>query len=521
VDAQEQGKARARFLLRLALSLFAGIFAMFLSAPSSAAAASNIYISQNGGGTGTSCSSASSVAWFNNSGNWGSGSAQIGPGTTVHLCGTFTGTAGQTLLTFQGSGTSGSPITLLFESGANLTAPYWNGTDGAIYVNGLSYITIDGGTNGTIQNTENGTGLAYEQPSAGVRVNNSSNVTIQNLTVANICQHTAVTDLTGCIQGGNGDGGILINGPAPNLLVTKNTVHDSENCIFYGGANGDTGVTISDNTVSRCNWGVGADQSGTSSGFTVTGNDISQASNWDDANDGAFHHNGIMIFPQNGDVMNNVVIANNYIHDINGHETAHIFLDPSGTGDLPGVRVYNNVLTTTTGGGPANAFITDGAGVSGALVFNNTISGAGAQGISGQVSPTFKNNIITGMTTGISLNSGYTNVTSGSNDLSGLINTVTAGIDLDASSITGNPELTSNYMLGPGSPAAGKGTNLTSLGITGLDTGAPQYFGISYACGAGCQVRPSTGPWDMGAYYQGSVVGNQPSPPTGLIATVQ
>ena len=69
-------------------------------------AGSSLYIAQALSGTadGSSCVNAKAVGFFNNAVNWGTGAGQIGPGTTVHLCGTFTGTAGSTMLTFQGSG---------------------------------------------------------------------------------------------------------------------------------------------------------------------------------------------------------------------------------------------------------------------------------------------------------------------------------------------------------------------------------------------------------------------------------
>ena len=542
-------------------------------------------------------------------------------GDISYVCGLITGTAGQTLLTFGWSGSSGSPLQLIFDTGADLQAPYWGSSnDGAIDTAGQNWIVINGGTNGIIENMANGTNLTYQQSSHGIWLSGSSNVTVENLTVANMCQHTAVTDLTGCIANGNGDSGIQVNssGSMSNVTVTKNAVHDSQGCIFYSAGNGDSGVTISDNTLSRCNWEVGADQSGTSSGFTITGNDItcvagSATCNWDtyaqgvvsvtngsptvnwvsgtqfnysfvgstllgggsppynvssvnsatqitlttnwtgstgnqsfNLTDQAFHHNGIMIFPQDTDTMNSVVIANNYIHDINGlqggtnEETGHIFLDPSGTGDLPGVQIYNNVLITTTGDGPSNAFITIGTGVTNSEVFNNTLSGSASQGISGQLNPTFKNNIIDGVFTGIFLNSSYTTPTSNYNDIYGLTggtqsmiaggssySTVaawTTGTALDANSVTTNPNLTAAFML----QANLTGTNLTSLSIAGLDVGAPQYFGVSYACGTGCVARPSSGNWDMGAYpYSSAGVPVAPAPtmftlapPTNLTAKV-
>ena len=75
----------------------------------------------------------------------------------MHLCGTFTALVGASgYLSFQGSGTSGNPITFDFETNALLQAPYW-GTGAAIFASGLSYVMVDGGTNGTIQATLSGT----------------------------------------------------------------------------------------------------------------------------------------------------------------------------------------------------------------------------------------------------------------------------------------------------------------------------------------------------------------------------
>ncbi len=50
------------------------------------ASAANVYLSQSGGtfSGGSACNGQSTQAYtfFNNSGNWGSGASQIGPGTT-------------------------------------------------------------------------------------------------------------------------------------------------------------------------------------------------------------------------------------------------------------------------------------------------------------------------------------------------------------------------------------------------------------------------------------------------------
>lgn len=527
---------RPRKLILVFATLFAFSPLMFCSA-------ANVYITPNGSGAGVCTSNPQTPAWFNNSANWGPGATQIGPGTNVTLCGTFTGSPGSTLLTFQGSGTSSSPITLTFDANTNLTAPYWgSSSSGAINTNGNSSLVIDGGSNGIIQNTQDGTGLNYQQASIAIYLIGGSRVTVQNLTIANMCQHTSSTDTVACNSGGNNDRGILVGGNVSNITLQYNTIHDSQNCIEYSGNNSDTGVLFSRNTISRCNWGIGG--YGGTNGLTIDGNDISSATNWDTAAD-SFHHNGIMLFPQSAN-MNNVVISNNYIHDINGTETAHIFLDPNSTGNLPGVLIYNNVTVTTVLGGPTNCFIEPGAHVAPALVYNNTLSGHSACGTGVDPTGVIENNIFVGMYNALGIPSN--GITSDYNDFYGLtggtlsFTNASNGVDAptlaawvsstasdsepcqggmcDQHSISGNPNLTASFMLSSGSPAIAAGKNLTSLGIAGLNVGAPQFFGVNYACGTGCVPRSSTGSWDIGA-YPASSGGNPPAPPSGLAAVVQ
>jgi len=136
--------------------------AFSILAIATAASANDVYIAQSvaGGNTGADCADAKAGSYFNTSGNWvssGPTGIQIGPGTTVHVCGTWTGTGGAAgLLVFHGSGSSGNPVTLHFETGAGFTAPYWGGAqdgNGAIEGQGFSYVVVDGGTNGYITAT--------------------------------------------------------------------------------------------------------------------------------------------------------------------------------------------------------------------------------------------------------------------------------------------------------------------------------------------------------------------------------
>jgi hypothetical protein len=111
------------------------------------AQANNVYIAQIAAGSanGSSCSSAYAVNYFNSPANWTSGTPtgeQIGPGTTVHLCGVFSVPAGASnFLEFQGNGAKGKPVTLLFGPGAVLSSPYWSGP--AINLRGKSYVTVE------------------------------------------------------------------------------------------------------------------------------------------------------------------------------------------------------------------------------------------------------------------------------------------------------------------------------------------------------------------------------------------
>src|SRR5947209_5128426 len=183
-----------RMVLRKVISVFALVAVCMFGAAS--AHAKTFYIAGNSSRTtgGTSCSDALSVAWFNNPSSWGTASHQISAGTTVFLCGRFQGRAGQQLLVAHGDGTATAPITIKFTTGAILSAPYWSGS-GAIYIAGRNHITVDGGTNGIIENTANGTGRAYRQNSVAVYALWCTNCTVQNLTIQNLYVRTSASDM--------------------------------------------------------------------------------------------------------------------------------------------------------------------------------------------------------------------------------------------------------------------------------------------------------------------------------------
>ena len=283
--------------------LFAVMFVVLVSAFS---AASDIYFAQNAAGSnnGTSCAN----AYAYNDAKHGLGiPGTWTAGNTLHLCGTFTASAGASnYIVAQASGTSGNIITLQFETNSNLTAAYWSGA--VINLNGASYITVDGGTNGTIQATANGTGLANQQDN-GVCVysNGSKNVQVKNLTCANIYVHTCTLPMSNCTdEGGQNTYGIELIGGSNLQIGPNNTAHDMKWALFNGYGNGATNVQIFQNTVYNADHGVvfgdaGSNDAATGSltatcgganGNMICQNTIHDGGNWDDVGD-LNHHDGI------------------------------------------------------------------------------------------------------------------------------------------------------------------------------------------------------------------------------------
>jgi hypothetical protein len=498
---------------------------------SSHAAATNIYISQNAAGAANEadCADAKPVSFFNTSGNWGSGSAQIGPGTTVHLCGTFTGGNGSTMLTIQGSGTSGSPVTILFESGAQLNAPYWGG-NGAISCSGQNYITVDGGTNGIIQNTQDGSNLTYQAPTKGLYFSNCSNIEVRNLTVQNLYQR-APSDSTSAQLN---TFGIYFDTGCDHLSVHNNTVQMMRGTIFIG-YNTITDVQIYSNTLDYNSWSIviGDDNNSSSaSGIKIYSNTAGphfQA--WLDSGQ-MMHGDGVFLFAVNpGSTVTNSSVYDNYLHgdmcSQYGNCTSYIYLD----GGLNAINVFNNVVVQETGGGPeANIRLNDDGNSMGSLgVYNNTVLGTNGSsfGVKSNtaVSVVLRNNIFTNLSAAIITDQSSTSmIQSNNNEFYGNTNAVCTNVvssgncyatlanwqsvsGQDMNSSTANPLLSSLMNLLTSSPAISLGTNLTNLGIAPLDSDK-----------AGT-ARPSSGPWAAGAYQSGS--GSAPAPPSSLTAIVQ
>jgi hypothetical protein len=370
----------------------------FLAAPLPAKA-SDIYVTQTGSGAGTSCQDAHSAAWFSNSANWGLGAGQISAGDTVHLCGTFVGTAGQQLLSARGGS-----ITILFEPGTLLTSPVWS-ANGAINISNLSNVTIDGGGTGVIENTDNGTGQRYRWSSRAIDAQNCAGCVVKNLTVANLYVHTSLKDTTVAQTAVN-----CVNFVGSNsFTVTSITCHDAG----WGLAGNGNNLTISHNEIYNVDHGVAVGASGNVNGFSIHDNHIHDFANWDTSKN-AYHHDGVHMWGQSGGAISNGTIYNNLFDGDSGvNITGDIFLQDS----VQNVAVYNNIFTALpnrtnhTLWFEANSTTMPNGPASGNSAYNNTIeagghSEGGALLISNQLNFSAYANVLIGGQSDISLMGG-------------------------------------------------------------------------------------------------------------------
>jgi hypothetical protein len=527
----------------------------FVTLAAGFSSASDIYIAQNAGGanTGADCADAHAASWFNSSSNWGSGGGQIGPGTTVHLCGTFT-----SQMNGQGSGSSGSPITVLFESGGQISVPFCP-SNGCMNFNGLSWITIDGGTacgpgtscnsslsgTGSITNTANGTGMANHLPSQAIYCLSCNHVEIRNLLIQNLYVHTSVNDSTvdqtqvNCV---------FVSGS--NISVHDSTMHDAGWCLIDSFQKGDATVSFYNIDVHNIDHGyvLSGPASSISAGpFYFYNNHIYGFSNWDTTSND-YHHDGIHCFSGSSSgqtisggwyVYNNTFGAHGYSSGANinsfiyiegstgppcANNSSSIYLfnnifliDHYSTAGHMGLFsgkpvAYNNTLISTDSNSSGTCWTNSGAygGIGTATMQNNAIgncfivvSYTPGSWVSGS-----SNNNIYGYTSG---NTGSDFYCNGQTSFSGWKSCIGGAGDASSSAQSSINVSTTTGMPNSGSPVIGAGTNLHSL-----CSGQPNP-GLGALClDAAGVARPSSGAWDVGAY----VFNNGDATPTGLVATV-
>jgi len=374
------------------------------------------YIAQSPGTYtgGTACSGQTAItpATFNGITNL--------PGDTVYICGRIVASAGVQLLTPKGNGAAGRPVTIAFDTGASLEAPYFapspnGGCGGAICLYGLSYYTIDGRNTGAIENTANGTALSNQQPTEAIEGFECNHCTVENLTIANMYVHSAASDTTA-----NAAAQRCISISGSDWLIRNNVMHDSGWCLYNNFENGDGGVVIEGNTIYNMDhgWMLASQVSGGSSGpFIFDHNTVYGYASWDTGSADVYHHDGIHCFtsgtqgaPAHIGLL--AIYDNLFKGPIGQNVTAHIFIEGgAGTRSTPcadstsGIAVYNNVavgdqpdpdglfglfsgnFTAAHGGGVYNNTLISTAGTGAGVCFsaNSDVSGM-----------TFQNNALSG-----------------------------------------------------------------------------------------------------------------------------
>jgi hypothetical protein len=435
----------------------------------------------------------------------------------VHLCGTFTGAAGDTALTMQGSGTSGSPITLFFEPNAVFTSPVWGG-NGAIslgtYSFNIEYVAVNGGQNGVIENTANGTGLAYQQASRAVFApNGCTSCEVSHLTIANLYVHTSTSD---SVVDQTMVNAVILGGSSP--LIHDNVIHD----VGWALSVGFSGSAVYNNEIYHIDHAITVADGKQTVGDSVRvyGNYIHDYANWDvDTDD--YHHDGIHAFGDGTATLKELWIYNNvFSGDTGNGVTAHVFLEGDAEGTpwtataSPGASTlyfFNNVGVLSTPTSLSNGIFCLTGGGADYRIFNNTILGDNptatpASGVclsTDSPTPTVMNNIFAGCNILYAGTSPSTDYNLYSNCVAESYNcwwnayvdtanfaeyqASSNGADAHSSYVT-TLGLNASEQPMAASPALGAGTNLTSLAIPGLDINA-----------AGVP-RPATGAWNVGAY---------------------
>jgi hypothetical protein len=547
------------------------VFFSLIAAGFAATAPRDIYFAQNAVGANNGADCADAYAYNNGTnGINNSQAASFAAGNTLHLCGTWSGAAGQQWIITNLSGSSGNPITIHFETGATLSAPYHSDL-GAIQINGSFYV-VDGGTNGVIQNSSNGTS-GYTGCPAGTCNNQNQNTRAIYLTGTNVEVKNLTIGPLYVIQPGSGDSnaasdgieGIYFVGGHNNITVDHNIIHDMNHGIDGWGNN----ILEYNNEVYDCGRCVLMGPA-VSSSFIFHDNIIHDLGVY---NGTGVHEDGVHMFPSSvGQEADGVVLYNNVFYNPGVDNTAFMYFEGQfGNGTTGAPKIFNNVCILAAA--QADFCIEGGLDsgqsvpVNGALIANNSCVGGeygptsyscfsiGSQGgaagwtnvsyynnvqvLGGRVTSPLQAGLITfGNATTIAKvnNNLYENINSDASDSNAFAfngsstgsftawqSMLPSGTGQDSASVfntLANLKISlTTGQLQSGSPGIGAGANLTSLGIAALNCDKPLTVGPT-GTGA-CNSRPSSGAWDIGAYQFSSSSSSAPVPPTGLSASVQ
>jgi hypothetical protein len=463
--------------------------------------AKDLYVAQtaSGNGDGTKVANAQSAAWFNSAQNWGSGAGQISPGDVVHLCGVI-----GTTLTVQGSGTSGHAISIVFEPNARLSQAA--GT--LMYCQSKKYVVIDGGSNGIIENTNNGTTLGNQAATTGIYAPGCSEFEVKNLTVQNLYVHASAAD--SALDFG-ASGGIYMNGFGNHVSIHDCIFHDICWVLNMGsGIAGASGLSLYNNSFSNYDHavaGIGGAMSAPAN-VNIHDNHFGATANWDTTAN-TYHHDGIHIYFAPGGSLSGVNIYNNLFDGNWGaNNTAHIFVEGDWSRANPNavsnVKLWNNVFQQYAGNTLNDGFLWGGG--PGWAIYNNTFCGARVTNSTaiflGGTGLAFKNNLFTNVTTFISLWTGASFAAGGLNQnlyaepwaggnppwsaggsgCATLAQWQSVTAQDSQSTMAAQANLNTDGTLKASSPAVGTGADLSAFFLTDK-TGATR-----------------TAPWDIGAY---------------------
>lgn len=443
-----------------------------------------------GNGSGDDPSDRESVSTFNSL-------AGANPGDTISLNGTITNE-----LFIRNSGLAGNPITILWETGAKLSQP----AGSLVSCNNQKYLIFDGGSNGIIENTDNGSSLDYQKAITGISANGCSQIEVGNLTFRNFFVTSGAADsLTNLPFSSNG--AIYMNTYGSNISIHDNSF--SNICWVLNLLTGSgTNINIYSNNFVNYDHGI-AGLGNFCSYVNIFNNHFGSTACWDSGTNNYYHHDGIHFFFSGiGVFLSDVQIYNNLFDGNWGsNNTAHIFAEGD---DMPNcisnVLVYNNVFIQFTNDILNDGFINNGGDDLNWSFFNNTFVGGGAYNANaltiGGTNTIFVNNLVNEVNTFVSIyitnncvfsNNIYANYGPGGNSPwwhGAGINTFSAWQAAvgDANSFYTNAiVVNADGTLPQGSPAIGTGANLSSIFTTDFVK----------------NNRPATGAWDVGAYEFG------------------
>lgn len=509
------------------MNLLRSLFVLLLAGLASASAP-HLYLAQSttGSGSGLSCINALAGSFFNPPGNWGPAANQIGPGSTIHLCGTFNAPAGASgYFSFQGSGTSSAPITVLAEPGAVLQAPWW-GVNGALFGNGQSYLIFDGGTNGIIRATGNGTAYVNKQDGAGLDYGEGSNIVVRNFSIGPIYTRTGTVDQLGQdtfgIRGGNG---VASN----SVRVTNNTISDAKWCMFHSFRAGvaTTDLEQDHNLMASCDHGIFDGTGNTNAVFTklrIHHNRMGSMANWDDLANNTNHHDAYHINGHSGSSILDVQFYSNTFDGDAGITTNACFYTYPDPGTYHDWYLFNNVCHNT-----GTSYMANGCfalvQVDAAHILNNTCVSDKTTDIGihylSSTRGDFRNNIfkipvLTSYNSGFladdntpaAMNYNVWRTGSGDFKINGAfypnIGALQAAFGFEVNGTGADPLLNMALVPQVGSSALGKGQNLTALCTT-----------VTALCvDLNGSARSSSGPWDIGAFTTATI----PPPPVTTIS---